>query len=686
MTKIQTGTILNDRFEVLELIGEGGSATVYRAHDNLLKRDLALKVLKESFDNEAILRFQREARIVAGFNHKNILAVYSYGTTENNCVFIAMELLDGRNLRSLLNSEKALNSIETKSILMQISDGLAYAHEAGVIHRDISCANIFLSKIYESKLGFTAKILDFGLSRTSSTPIAPPESEMTATGTLIGNPQYMSPEACRGEKVDFRSDIYSLGCVLYECMTGSTLFPNESGIGLLHLHQSNYPKEPLLSWADKNEERLMKDILLCCLQKNPKNRFSNAREIMESLSTGRLTIDKSISLESWSNASEKEERSNRRLYYHASFVVLLFFVVCLFNFESVFNKKPSSLLNQQEDRSITTDSLLIRSANNALNHNKYDEAIECWRTVLDKKQSRTKSDLANLALSASILARESHRKTNDSLKKKSYLLACLEFSDKGLPAASLIKDKYPLLELCRLRLEALEGLNKSDDLKSFIKTMLKTGESLDDISRISLGTLCGSALARTELPNDAELLLRKNLEFAETRIPKQSEHGNRLQAQWELATVLIREKERKAEGLSIAKQVFEDLMENKLLNLRWRYNILEDICSDYPDSKALVELLEHELEEHATLYSKSPWDKARIVQMQVLLLLGQGNKPRAERLLAELIPLLQADKFPGEEYTRPDFLKKLILLCEELKLKSGTRKFQKMLDDLSGRK
>ncbi|HEX2621433.1 MAG TPA: serine/threonine-protein kinase, partial [Phototrophicaceae bacterium] len=237
---MQTGDLVGKQlgeFQVLERIGRGGMATVYRAHQLSVNRDVALKVLLELDgvldDQNFRQRFAQEAELIAALEHIHILPVYGYGI-QDNVAFIAMRLLRGGSLSDLMKAGP-LPMERTVELFSQIGKGLAYAHSKGVIHRDLKPGNILLDE------GGHAYLTDFGLAK-----LIDGDAHMTKTGNIVGTPTYMSPEQLRGDPLDHRSDIYSSGVILYQMLTGKRPFDGDSSdiVSIIYKHLEKLPIRP----------------------------------------------------------------------------------------------------------------------------------------------------------------------------------------------------------------------------------------------------------------------------------------------------------------------------------------------------------------------------------------------------------------------------------------------------------
>ncbi|MCG6567494.1 Stk1 family PASTA domain-containing Ser/Thr kinase [Tessaracoccus sp. ZS01] len=274
----ERGALLGNRYELDQVIGRGGMAEVWRARDVRLERDVAIKRLRVDLASDPTFqaRFRREAQSAAGLNHPNIVAVYDTGeqldTVSNVSVpYIVMELVEGVTLRDVLRGGRKLVPERALEFTAGVLDALAYSHRAGIIHRDIKPANVMMTS------NGTVKVMDFGIARA----VADTSATMTQTAAVIGTAQYLSPEQARGEKVDNRSDIYSVGCLLYELLTSQPLFKGDSPVSVAYQHVREQPVPP--SQIDPEVTPEMDAIVLKSLSKDPRDRYQDASEMREDI-------------------------------------------------------------------------------------------------------------------------------------------------------------------------------------------------------------------------------------------------------------------------------------------------------------------------------------------------------------------------------------------------------------------
>ncbi len=275
------GRVINDRFRIVSLIARGGMGKVYRAEQAPLGREVALKVLNPNYsgdsDPEFHKRFFLEASTCSKLTHPNTVTIFDYGRTDDDVYYIAMELLEGRTLHRLLRDDGPMSAPRAMHIARQVCRSLREAHGLGVIHRDLKPANIFLVMHGDEK--DFVKVLDFGLVKD----LDETGEDLTQTGLFMGSPKYMSPEQIRGEKVDARADVYALGVILYEMLTGKVPFdrPNSVNILMAHVHEAPPPLRETYANADAGPA--LEGIVMKALAKNPDDRFATMDEMLVAL-------------------------------------------------------------------------------------------------------------------------------------------------------------------------------------------------------------------------------------------------------------------------------------------------------------------------------------------------------------------------------------------------------------------
>jgi YVTN family beta-propeller protein len=266
---LSTGSVLGD-FRIDEEIGRGGMGIVYRAAQISLERPVALKVISESLsDREGFReRFERESRLAASLDHPNVIPVYAAGE-QDGVLFIVMRYVDGTDLRALLTAEGAFDPARAAGVVAQVASALDAAHERGLVHRDVKPANILVAA---RGGGEHTYLTDFGLTKRTAS-----DSGLTAAGEWVGTLDYVAPEQLRGESVDGRADVYALGCVLYELLTGEVPFVRDDDIAKLWAHISDPAPSPLELAPDT--PRPLAAVAVRCMQKDPDDRFRTAGDM-----------------------------------------------------------------------------------------------------------------------------------------------------------------------------------------------------------------------------------------------------------------------------------------------------------------------------------------------------------------------------------------------------------------------
>src|SRR5579884_3768120 len=276
MPELATGTLIDGRYKVLSRLGAGGMADVYLAEDEQLGRKVALKLLHRRFSEDPgfVERFRREAQAAAGLQHPNVVSVYDRGAYDGT-YYIAMEYLPGRSLKQLIRAEAPLDPIRAIDITLQILKAARFAHRRGVIHRDLKPHNVIVDD------SDNAKVTDFGIARAGA-------SDMTETGSIMGTAQYLSPEQAQGHAVSETSDLYSVGVILYELLTGKVPFDADSAVTIALKHLSEPPTAP--TQLNPAIPPALEEVVLWTLNKNPADRPKNADELIAALERARAAI------------------------------------------------------------------------------------------------------------------------------------------------------------------------------------------------------------------------------------------------------------------------------------------------------------------------------------------------------------------------------------------------------------
>jgi predicted Ser/Thr protein kinase len=277
-TAAQIGTILDGKYRLDAFLSHGGMGSVFKATHVMLNRTVAVKLINQEIvtSPDIVRRFQREARAATTLNHPNITGVYDLGQTSEGTLYIAMEFIDGPTLKAVLKRGGAMPAARIVAILRQVAAALAVAHRHGIVHRDLKPHNIMLVKDDAGR--DVVKLVDFGIAKTFDE-----STQLTQTGFALGTPQYMAPEQAEGKPVDGRSDVYSLGVILYEMLAGDVPFTDQSTPAILIKHIKETPKLPSLRNPDGGVSPQLEAIAMRCLEKDPANRFQTAEEFATAL-------------------------------------------------------------------------------------------------------------------------------------------------------------------------------------------------------------------------------------------------------------------------------------------------------------------------------------------------------------------------------------------------------------------
>jgi serine/threonine protein kinase len=288
-------TVDHGRYEIVKLIGEGGMGRVFQARQVSMNRMVALKLLRAQLatDDHLLARFQQEAHAVSKLRHPNTIIVYDYGKTEDGYLFIAMELLGGRSLASILSAEQRLTPLRALHIIEQVAGAVAEAHQFGIVHRDLKPENIQIDKVANDP--DFAKVLDFGIAKMIH---GEGETEnrktLTMAGAVFGTPHYMSPEQVHGQKVDHRTDIYALGIILYELLTGKPIFEGATPMAVMMAQASKAPPDIRDSHPELDVTDTVAELINDCLVKDADKRLGSANDLLDRIKQARFELNQDI--------------------------------------------------------------------------------------------------------------------------------------------------------------------------------------------------------------------------------------------------------------------------------------------------------------------------------------------------------------------------------------------------------
>ncbi|HEY9684889.1 MAG TPA: serine/threonine-protein kinase [Oculatellaceae cyanobacterium] len=285
------GTVLDNQYQILEKIGQGGMSVVYKARHNMLRKIVAIKTMLPHLVQHplALQRFQQEAQAASNIVHTNVITIYNFGITPEGQPYLVMDYLEGKSLTEVIAQEKFLPVERAVGIFLQVANALADAHKKGVIHRDLKPSNVILIEQGEKK--DVVQIVDFGIAK-----MLPQEGEeaiaLTQTGEVFGSPLYMSPEQCKGEKLDSRADIYSLGCLMYETLTGRAPLAGSNTLEVLYKHINEMP--PAMSNKQHPVPARLEAIVWKALAKLPADRYQSMDDVEQDLESFQKTQQWSI--------------------------------------------------------------------------------------------------------------------------------------------------------------------------------------------------------------------------------------------------------------------------------------------------------------------------------------------------------------------------------------------------------
>ncbi|MGH9552270.1 MAG: serine/threonine protein kinase, partial [Terriglobales bacterium] len=303
------GRILNDHFEIIALVAQGGMSYVYRAKDMALKKIVAVKMLRPHLLQQpnSIRRLRQEAMATSTLDHPNTVGVRHFDVTAEGEPYLVMDFLEGRSLAQILTEDGRMETTRAVKVLQQMAQALASAHAKGIVHRDLKASNVLLVTA-EGTPDFV-KIIDFGIAKVAAPDESDVTSNLTMTGEIFGSPLAMSPEQCRGEKVDHRSDIYSFGCLMYQMLTGKPVFQAKTTLDVLFKQLHEMPDSFKDVCPEAKIPPQLEAIAIKALQKNPKQRYQSMQELADDLQSTDKTSMLDLALVKFGLATKNQKRN-----------------------------------------------------------------------------------------------------------------------------------------------------------------------------------------------------------------------------------------------------------------------------------------------------------------------------------------------------------------------------------------
>jgi serine/threonine protein kinase len=455
-----------DQIEVLEPLGAGATSRVYRARQTTLDRLVALKILNPDLvaGEELLRRFQQEARISSSLDHPNIVRTLSFGVARDGRPYLVMELLEGHSLSDLLSDGGALPLGKFKDVFLSVLSALSAAHEAGLVHRDIKPANIMFCKLDGGREAI--KLVDFGIAKVVDSQAA--EQCLTKTGVLLGSPNYMSPEQCKGARLDGRSDLYSLCCVMYEALCGEPPYSGSSALEVMRLHSLAPPPtvSELTNRVDVSRE--LASVIIWGLCKDPSERPQSADELASRLNAvfEQITMDRVPRLKKVSAAGHKGR---------LAVVALLCLVVPAVIFLGRQQAERTAVVAQHESSLHDLETEAGKKAAQA----KYDEALSVYEQAIRKLENSRpvpKKEIARLIFKAFQLPYGD--------VTPGFIEKLVEFADKGMNLSLEMSDERVIVSM------------SNQDLFSFLSsmkgTLLQRLGRKEDSCRVALAAISTS--------------------------------------------------------------------------------------------------------------------------------------------------------------------------------------------------
>ncbi|MEZ4490853.1 MAG: serine/threonine-protein kinase [Cyanobacteriota/Melainabacteria group bacterium] len=481
---------LGDRYSAFEYISSGATSAVYKAHDAILDKTVALKVLKRAEEKD-LIRFQKEARAASQLEHENLVHILDFNVTPSNNAFLIMEFVEGHDLDSILDEQGHLTIQLALSIAEKISLGMIHAHSKQIAHRDLKASNIIVCDLENPESGIT--VVDFGLAKKQAqddTVVTQVGAELTTTsGVIQGSPLYMSPEQARGQEADERSDIYSLGCIIFKMLTGRTPFEAEDLLTLLRMQAEEPP--PGLSEIDEERQfpEELETMVAKMLEKDPADRHQSMTEVMENLSAVKLSRPPAEHREDPETKSVSGRKS-KVLALLSLFLLGMAGTYLYFNpieSQKKLEQKPVQIQQQgPSEEQLLTEKLdkMARLCQRTVNPYRDEGYHEMWYKMLNNRPMQ-REDFETLSLFLNKIAEK--KQENNDMNIDHTRLMLQEIPLKGADLEILLASDIRALDLSRCTLDdtVFDVLPKFPDLK----VLLLEGTGITNDQLKSLWTL-----------------------------------------------------------------------------------------------------------------------------------------------------------------------------------------------------
>ena len=494
------GKIIANRYEIISKTGVGGMATVYVAKDKVLNRDVAVKVLKDEFttDEEFVKRFNSEALAAASLTHPNIVSIYDVGN-EDGVYYIVMELIRGKTLKQIITEEGALPWKWSVNIAMQIASALEMAHKNNIVHRDIKPHNIIITE------DGVAKVTDFGIAKAVS------NSTITAFGTTIGSVHYFSPEQAKGGYTDAKSDIYSLGVVMYEMLTGKVPFDADTSVSVALKHMQEKPVPPIE--INENIPKAVNDIILKAMEKEPMARYQTATSMLRDLAKALKDPDgefveeenfndgltrrmDAITDDMVKNASKKKKKSKMAKFFeeHPKMKILIIILLCIVLFFGSIGI-TSAVLNATSPKEVQIPNLVGMTENEA------KAELEKYKLNYEKIGEEYNKDIE----AGKIFEQKPTYSENYKVKEKSTVSVKVSKGTEKTTVPKVVGMTYDEavaeLEKYKLKAEKVEETSKTIKEGIVISQEIEANTTIDAGETVKIHVSIGTGINQVVMPN-----------------------------------------------------------------------------------------------------------------------------------------------------------------------------------------